>query len=361
MPFTVAEVASWIGGQVDGDSSVEISTLAKIEEAGPGQLSFIANPKYSKFIETTQASAVLVDFDFPESTKTLIRIKNPYFAFLKLAERFYPGIPGVGPGIHPAAVVQDSAKIGDNHAIGANAYIGQNGSIGKNAKIYPNVFIGDKVQIGDNVIIYPNVSIREHCVIGNNVIIHMGAVIGSDGFGYAFENGQYHKLPQMGNVVLEDDVEIGANTTIDRATLGETRIYKGVKIDNLVQIAHNVQVDEHTAIAAQAGISGSTKIGKYVKMGGQAGLVGHISVGDNSAIGAQAGVTKSVPEKEYYSGYPARPHMRAKREEAALGKLPDLVKKVRRLEIELEQVKKQLENNDNEQTRRMNGQKSTDN
>lgn len=339
MPFTVAEVAKWIGGQVDGDGTVEISELEKIEIAGPGQLSFLANPKYLKFIETTNASAVLVDLEFPKSTKTLIRIKNPYFAFLKIAERLYPGVPGVEPGIHSSAVISETTAIGENEAIAANVVIGNNCKIGKNAKIYPSVVIGDEVEIGDNVILYANVSIRERCKLGNNIIIHMGAVIGSDGFGFAFDEGKYHKLPQMGNVVIEDDVEIGANTTIDRATLGETIIRKGAKIDNLVQIAHNVEIGPHTAIAAQTGISGSTKIGQYVRLGGQAGLVGHIKIGDNAAVGAQAGVTKSIPGNVYVSGYPAREHMKAKREEASLAKLPALIKKVRRLETELEELK----------------------
>jgi UDP-3-O-[3-hydroxymyristoyl] glucosamine N-acyltransferase len=340
MPFTVAEVAKWIGGLVDGDGTVEISELEKIEKAKPGQLSFLANPKYYKYIETTNASAILVDLDFPKSTKTLVRIKNPYFAFLKIAERLYSGVPGVGSGIHPSVVVGNGTKIGENEAIAPNVVIGNNCKIGKNAKIYPSVVIGDEVEIGDNVILYANVSIRERNKIGDNVIIHMGAVLGSDGFGYAFENGKYFKLPQMGNVIVEDDVEIGANTTIDRATLGETIIRKGTKIDNLVQIAHNVEIGSHTAIAALTGIAGSTTIGQYVRFGGQAGVVGHIKIGDNSTVGAQAGVMKSFPHNSFISGMPAREHMRTKREEASLAKLPALIKKIRRLETELEELKK---------------------
>lgn len=339
MPVTVAEVAQWIGGKVDGDAQVEISSLARIEEAQSGQLSFIANPKYARFIDSTKASAVLVEPDFPDSTRTLIRVKNPYFAFLKIAQKFYPGVPGVEPGVHKTAVIGEGSLCGEDCAIGAYVVIGRNCKIGKNVRLYPSVVIGDETEIGDGSIIYPNVSIRERCTIGKNVIIHMGAVIGSDGFGFAFEDGRYHKLPQMGNVIIEDDVEIGANTTIDRATLGDTIIRAGTKIDNLVQVAHNVEIGSHTAIAAQAGISGSTKIGSYVRLGGQAGLVGHIHIGDKAAVGAQAGVTKSVEEGVFVSGYPAREHMKAKREEAALARLPELIKKIRQLEKEIKELK----------------------
>ena len=338
MAITIAQIAELLGGSVDGDGSAEITGLAKIEEATSGQLSFIANPKYTKFIETTHATAILVDLDFPQSDKTLIRIQNPYFAFLKMAEHFYVQEPQVNIGIHHTAVIGKDSEIGEKCAVGAHVVIGKKCKIGRDTVIYPGVVIGDAVEVGEKSIIYANVSIREKCRIGNKVIIHPGAVIGSDGFGFAFENGVYHKLPQMGNVVIEDDVEIGANTTIDRATLGETRIKQGAKIDNLVQIAHNVQVGENTVIAAQTGLSGSAKVGKNVKIGGQAGFVGHIEIGDNALIGAQSGVTKSVPDNAFISGYPARPHMKAKREEASLAKLPDLLKKIRLLESKLEKV-----------------------
>lgn len=342
MPVTLAEIAKWIGGTVDGDDSIEISALAKIEEANTGQLTFIANPKYARFIESTKASAVLVDLDFPKTAKPLIRVSNPYFAFLTLAKRFYQGVPSVDKGVHASAILGGNCKLGHDIAIGPNVVIGRNCTIGDGTIVHPGVVIGEEVEIGANCLLYANVSIREKCRIGNNVILQMGAVIGSDGFGFAFEGGKYHKLPQMGIVVIEDDVEIGANTTIDRATMGETVIRRGSKIDNLVQIAHNVEIDEHTAIAAQSGISGSTKIGKYVKLGGQAGLVGHITIGDYAAVGAQGGVTKSVPDKTFVSGYPAREHMKAKREEAGLAKLPELIKKFRRLEAEVKELKQKL-------------------
>jgi len=338
MAITISQIAEILGGSVDGDGAAEITGLAKIEEAQSGQLSFIANSKYYKFIETTHASAILVDLNFPESDKTLIRIQNPYFAFLKMAEHFYVQEPQVDVGIHHTAVIGKDSEIGENCAVGAHVVIGKKCKIGKDTVIYPGVVIGDAVEVGENAILYANVSIRERCRIGSNVIIHPGAVIGADGFGFAFEDGKYHKLPQMGNVVIEDEVEIGANTTIDRATMGETLVKRGAKIDNLVQLAHNVQIGENTVIAAQTGLSGSAKVGNYVKIGGQAGFVGHIEIGDNALIGAQSGVTKSVPENAFISGYPARPHMKAKREEASLAKLPELLKKIRTLESKLEKV-----------------------
>ncbi|HPG38359.1 MAG TPA: UDP-3-O-(3-hydroxymyristoyl)glucosamine N-acyltransferase [bacterium] len=338
MALTVNEIAALLGGRVDGDGSVVINGLAKIEEAGPGNLSFIANPKYHKFIETTHAAAVLVEESFPQSDKTLIRCGNPYFSFLKMAQQFYKQAPQVAAGIHQTAIIDATCKQGKNLAIGAYVVTGANCSFGDNTIIHPGVVIGSDVQIGANSIVYANVTIREGCRIGNNVIIHSGAVIGADGFGFAFEGGKFHKLPQMGIVVLEDDVEIGANTTIDRATMGETIVKKGAKIDNLVQIAHNDYIGEHTVIAAQAGISGSTKIGNYVRIGGQAGLVGHIEVGNNAAIGAQGGVTKSIPENGFVSGYPARPHMTAKREEASLARLPEMLKEFKKLQAQIEKM-----------------------
>lgn len=342
MTVKIAQIAQWIDARIEGDEDLEITGLAKIEEAQSGYLTFIANPKYAKFIETTQASAVLVDDDFPPSDKTLLRVSNPYFSFLKLAQHFYKQAPQVQPGVHPTAIIGDRSSVEDDVSIGAYVVIGKGCSIGKGSTIFPGVFIGDNVKVGDNCIIYPNVSIREECKIGNNCILHMGAVVGSDGFGYAFEGGKYHKLPQMGIVVLEDDVEIGANITIDRATMGETRIQKGAKLDNLIQIAHNVQIGPHTAIAAQAGISGSTKIGAYVQVGGQAGLVGHIEIGDQAKIGAQAGVTKSIPAKDFYTGYPARPFRTEMRELASLAKLPDMLKRFRELETKVQELEARL-------------------
>ncbi len=340
MPYSVSEIAKWIDAVVDGDAAVQISNLAKIEEAGKADLTFISNPRYEKQINTTQAGAVLVSMDFPKSDKTLLRCADPYYAFMTLVQKLYGSQKPPTPGIHPTAVVADDAVIAAGASIGPHVVVAAGCRIGDNTQIHPGTVIAEEVQIGADCVIYANVSIREKCRIGNRVIIHCGAVIGADGFGFAFRDGRYHKIPQMGIVVLEDDVEIGANTTIDRATLGETIIHTGAKLDNLIQIAHNVQVGEHTAIAAQAGISGSAKIGKYVRVGGQAGLVGHIEIGDGAALGAQAGITKSVPAKAFVTGYPAREHMTAKREEASLAKLPELLKRVKRLEEELKKIEK---------------------
>lgn len=342
MTITVAQIAQWINATVEGDDSIEITGLAKIEQARSGHLTFIANPKYAKYSETTGASAILVPKDFAPCTKTVLRVENPYYAFLKLAQQFYRQTAQVETGVHATAIIGEGTSLGDSVAIGAYVVIGKNCEIGKGTIIFPGTFVGDGAKIGDACLIYPNVSIREGCLIGHNCILHMGAVIGSDGFGYAFEGGQYHKLPQMGIVVLEDDVEIGANTTIDRATLGETRIQQGTKLDNLIQIAHNVQIGRHTAMAAQVGISGSTKIGNYVQVGGQAGFAGHLSIGDQAKIGAQAGVTKSVPANQFYSGYPARPFRREMREHAGVAKLPELMKRIKELENKVQALEERI-------------------
>ncbi len=339
MHVTLAEIARWLNGIVEGDGSVEITGLAKIEQAQHGHLTFIANPKYTKFFDQTRASAILVGRDFPSCDKNVVRVQDPYYSFLVLAKKFYHKPRPVPTGIHESAVIGENVTMGDNTAIGANVVVGDGCVLGDQVVIHPGVVIGENVVIGDQCLIYANVTVREECRIGNRVIIHMGAVIGSDGFGFVYHDNQYQKLPQMGIVVLEDDVEIGANTTIDRATMGETVIKKGAKIDNLVQVAHNVVIGEHTAIAAQAGISGSTKIGKYVRIGGQAGFNGHIQIGDGAIVGAQAGVTKSVGEKIFVSGYPARPHLQAKREEAGLGRLPGLLRRIKKLEEDIQKLK----------------------
>jgi len=339
MNANLTEIAHWVDGIVDGDDTIEITGLAKIEEASTGELSFIANPKYASYINETGAAAVIVANDFPKVDKTVIRTKDPYFAFLKVAQRFYGGVETVATGIHPTAVVGEGTKLGTDVGIGALVVIGRSCRIGERVRLHPGVVIEDEAIVDDDSRLYANVCVREKCRIGKRVIIHCGAVIGSDGFGFVFEGGKYHKLPQMGIVVVEDDVEIGANTTIDRATMGETIIRKGAKLDNLIQVAHNVEIGEYSAIAAQAGFSGSTKIGKLTRIGGQVGCVGHIKIGDRAALGAQAGVTKSVPDDMFYSGYPARPHMRAKREEASIAKLPELLKTVKKLEVEIERLR----------------------
>ena len=338
MKLSLAKIAEFTQGVLEGDSSIEIHGVAKIEEAEVGEVTFISNPKYAKFIDTTNASAVIVSMDFPETTRPIIRTQNPYLSFLKVLKAFHPPIENIAEGIHPLAVIDQTTQIGKNVRIGAYVVIDKDCRIGENVTILPGVKIGREVTIGDNTLIYANVVLREKVKVGNNVIIHSGTVVGSDGFGFAREGQHYHKIPQVGTVMIEDDVEIGANCTVDRATLGETIIRKGVKLDNLIQIAHNVEIGENTVIAAQTGISGSTKIGKNVMIGGQVGFVGHIEIGDNTTIGAQSGVSKSLPPNSVYFGYPARPIMQAKREEAALRKLPDLLKRISELESKINSI-----------------------
>jgi UDP-3-O-[3-hydroxymyristoyl] glucosamine N-acyltransferase len=341
MELSLTEIAKLVQGDLEGDGAINIHGVAKIEEAGTGQITFISNPKYAKYIDSTDASAVLVSQDFPKTTKPVIRTPNPYFAFLKILKVFHPPREMIAKGIHPSALIDQSTKIGANIRISAGVVIDKNGTIGDNVTIHPGVVIGQEVEIGNDTLIYANVVVREQVRIGNRVIIHCGTVIGSDGFGFAREGQQYHKIPQVGTVIIEDDVEIGANCTIDRATLGATILHQGVKLDNLIQVAHNVEIGEHTVIAAQTGISGSTKIGKNVMIGGQVGFVGHIEIGDNTTIGAQSGVSKSLPSNSVYFGYPARPMMQAKREEAALRKLPDLLKKIADFEARLAKLDKE--------------------
>jgi len=339
MQIKITELAKFVAGTVDGDENVIITGIAKIDEAEPGTISFISNPRYAKFMETTKASAILVNRDFPQTDRTVVRTDNPYVAFLKLLIFFYPPVVTLEPGIHPTAVIDSSAQVSKFVSIGANVVIGKRCRIGDFVHLHPNVVLSDDVEIGDYTILYPNSSVREQVRIGKNVIIHNGTVVGSDGFGFAREGEIYHKIPQVGIVVIEDHVEIGANCTIDRATLGETRIEQGVKLDNLVQVAHNVIIGRNTVVAAQSGISGSTKIGKNVVVGGQVGFAGHITVGDQVTIGAQSGVSKSLDENAVYFGYPARPIMQAKREEAALRKLPELLKRIYNLEKELNELR----------------------
>lgn len=340
MELTLAEIAQLVNGVLDGDGTIKIHDVAKIEEAQPGEISFISNPKYAKFIETTRASAVIVSADFPPAKHPTIRTQNPYFSFLKILVMFHPGEEAVALGIHRSAVIDETAKIGANCRIGACVVVDKNCQIGENVTLYPGVVIGRNVQVGYNTVLHANVVLRERVRIGNNVIIHSGAVIGSDGFGFAREGEHYHKIPQVGIVIVEDDVEIGSNCSIDRATLGHTIIRKGAKLDNLIQVAHNVEIGEHTVIAAQTGISGSTKIGHHVVVAGQVGIVGHIEVGNNTTIAAQSGVSKSLPADSVFFGYPARPIMQAKREEVALRKLPELLKRISELETMVKELKK---------------------
>ena len=339
--YSLAEIADKIGGQLFGDSSIEINDVAQIDKAKKGEITFLANQKYKSDLDGTSASAVIIDrkTDITPSLPYIL-VMDAYYGFLQTFLLFNPKKKLLEPGIHPTAVIHESANVGQNVSIGGNVWIGPGVIVGGGTQIFPNCVILNETKIGADCILYPSVTIRENCVIGNRVIIHNGAVIGSDGFGFALHEDKYHKIPQVGRVIIEDDVEIGANTTIDRATIGETIIRKGVKLDNLVHIAHNCVIGENTAIAAQTGVSGSTTIGKNVVMAGQVGTVGHITIGDRVQIGAQSGVSKSIPDGEIYFGYPARPIMKSKRIEAVINNLPDLLKRIRTLEKTIAELQK---------------------
>jgi len=336
MKFTAQQIADALGGKVEGDPLVEVSNLSKIDEALPGTLSFLANPKYAHFIYETPASIVIVNEDFIADhpiTTTLVRVKNAYVSFAELLE-LYKQNKGKRSGISSRAYIAPSAKIGQNIYIGEFVSIGENTSIGDNCQIYPNTSIGYDCKIGMETILYSGVKIYDDCQIGDWCTMHSGVVIGSDGFGFApQESSDFRKVPQLGNVIIEDQVEIGSNTTIDRATLGSTIIRKGAKIDNQIQIAHNVEIGENTVIAAQTGISGSTKIGRNCMIGGQVGIVGHITIADKVMIAAQSGVGKSIlMEGEVVEGSPAFGIREFQRSYVHFRRLDQLVKRVNQLE-----------------------------
>lgn len=335
MVKTVAEIARFLDGQLVGDGTAQVSGVSGIAQARPGEITFLDTPRYQRFLKSTGASAVIVPLSTEFPQKTLIRVSDPRLAFAKVMRLFYPFHPPTQKGIHPSAVIGRKVDLGERVSIGACVCIEDQVIIGDDVIIFPGVVIGRESQIGSGSVIHANVTIREETVIGKNVIVHNGAVIGSDGFGYAKEGIQHLKIPQKGNVIVEDDVEIGANATIDRGTLGATRIGRGAKIDNLVQIGHNVVIGPHSVVVAQVGISGSTEIGSGVILAGQVGVVGHIKIGDESVIGAQSGVSKSVPSRSAFFGSPARPLSKAKRIEACVSRLPELFKKVSALEKRL--------------------------
>ncbi|KUF43232.1 UDP-3-O-(3-hydroxymyristoyl)glucosamine N-acyltransferase [Myroides marinus] len=311
MKIAAEQIASVLGGEIVGNPAVEVSTLAKIEEGTEGSISFLANPKYAHHIYTTKASVVIVNKTFePEHpvSATLIKVDEAYKAFSKLLE-YYNQVKLMKSGIEQPSVISEGVEYGEDLYLGSFCYIGKNVKIGNNVKIYPNTFIGDNAQIGDNTVLFAGVRVYSETVIGQNCTLHAGVIVGSDGFGFApNEDGTFNKVPQIGNVIIEDNVEIGAASTIDRATLGSTIIRKGVKLDNQIQIAHNVEIGENTVIASQTGIAGSTKIGKNCMIGGQVGIVGHIIIGDNVRIQAQSGVTKNLENGAAVQGSPALPH-----------------------------------------------------
>jgi len=315
---TLKEIAEFVGGEVVGDAGTVITGVSGIKEAQGGDITFVANPRYLPLLEKTRASAAVVSYEVEAAACALIRAENPSLAFAKIVSLAAPGEPAHFKGVHPTAVLGKSVSLGKNVSLGAYVVIEDNVKIGDNSVIYPGSFIGHHAEIGSNGLIYPNVSIRERVIIGDRVIVHSGTVIGSDGFGFVSIKGLHQKIPQIGTVQIGDDVEIGANVTIDRARFDKTVISSGTKIDNLVQIAHNVVIGENSIVVAQAGISGSTRIGKAVTIAGQAGLVGHIEIGDGAVLAAQAGVTKSVPPNTMVSGYPARQHEQAKKVNACV-------------------------------------------
>jgi UDP-3-O-[3-hydroxymyristoyl] glucosamine N-acyltransferase len=341
MKISLRELAKLLDGEVVGDGDVEITGVAGIKEARTGDITFLANPRYETYIRSTKASAVIVDRDHLSVDKPLIENSNPYYAFLKAVKIFHGERNDLPTGIHSTAVLGKRVKLGTGVSLGPHVVVRDDATLGNGAVVKAGSYIGARCRLGPEVIIYPNVTLREDSVLGARVIVHSGTVIGSDGFGYAKDGDAYHKIPQVGNVVIEDDVEIGSNVTIDRATIGTTLIKKGVKIDNLVQIAHNVQIGENSIVIAQVGISGSAEIGSNVVLAGQAGLVGHIKIGDNARVGSQAGVTKSVPADTSVSGYPAQPHSFSKRLHASLQRLPDLLKRVRGLEKKIEAMEEE--------------------
>ncbi|MBK5208957.1 MAG: UDP-3-O-(3-hydroxymyristoyl)glucosamine N-acyltransferase [Flavobacteriaceae bacterium] len=342
MKFTAIQIAEILKGEIFGNKNVEVFSLSKIEEGEKGSLTFLSNPKYNPYLYTTKASIVIVNMDFvpeKEVETTLIKVNDAYQAFSTLL-KLYDQVKLSKTGIENPSFIDESAIIGTHLYLGAFSYIGADVSIGDNVKIYPNVYIGDNVKIGDNAIIHAGSKIYSETIIGSNCILHAGVILGSDGFGFAPDvSGIFNKIPQIGNVVIEDNVDIGATTTIDRATLGSTIIRKGVKLDNQIQIAHNVEIGENTVIAAQTGIAGSTKIGENCMIGGQVGIVGHISIGNNVKIQAQCGVGRNIKDNEIIQGSPAMGYSDFNKSYVYFKRLPELVAIINTLEKDIKALK----------------------
>ncbi len=344
MQFTAAQISLIINGKIEGTADAVVTSFGKIEDAKQEQLTFLANPKYEDYLYSTQASIVILSDSYELKEKvapTLIRVPDAYTAFAQLLSKYQELATQQLKGIQQPSYIPSTVRLGNDVFIGAFSYFGENVKVGNNTKIFPNTYIGDNVQIGDNCVIHPGVKIYFGCIIRNNVVIHAGTVIGSDGFGFAPQaDGSFKKVPQIGNVVIKDNVEIGANTSIDRATLGSTVIKEGAKLDNLIQIAHNVEVGNNTVIAAQAGVSGSTKIGDNVMIGGQAGLVGHIQIADGSKINAQSGVSKSLKiPNSTVTGSPAGDYTNSLRSQAVFRNLPEMEKRLQQLEDLVKQLR----------------------
>ncbi len=341
MHKTLRELAELVDGEVVGDGEILIAGASGLSEAKEGDITFLANPKYLHLIETTRASAIIASRDLEVSRMPIVRTRDPSLAFAKIVSIFAPKMPQPPKGIHPSAIIGEGVELAEDVAVGALSVIEDNVRIGAKSIIYSGVYIGHGANIGSDTIIYPHVSIRERVEIGDRVIIHNGTVVGSDGFGYSTANDTHHKIPQVGTVVIEDDVEIGANVTIDRARFDKTVIGKGTKIDNLVQIAHNVITGQNCIIVALTGISGSATLGKNVTLAGQVGLVGHIKVGDDCIVAAQSGVSKDLPPGARVFGTPARPMATAKRINACIQRLPKLFKTIASLLKRIERLEKE--------------------
>jgi UDP-3-O-[3-hydroxymyristoyl] glucosamine N-acyltransferase len=342
MQFSANQIAEIISGKVEGNGNAVVASFGKIEEAQAGQLAFLANPKYEDYLYTTNAEIIIINDSQVLKTpiaSTLIRVPDAYSAFALLLRQYERLLAQQLVGVQEPSYIHPTVKVPDDVFIGAFAYIGENVKIGAGVKIYPQVYLGNNVVIGDGTVLHPGVKIYHDCILGNKVVVHAGTVVGGDGFGFAPQaDGSFKKVPQMGNVIIEDYVEIGSNTSIDRATIGSTIIKKGAKLDNLLQIAHNVEVGNNTVIAAQAGVSGSTKIGNNVMIGGQVGIVGHLTIADGSKINAQSGVSKSMKEPNMaVTGSPAYDYTAALRSQALMRKLPELEKRIKELELLLKE------------------------
>ena len=342
MEFSAKQIAQFVQGVIEGDENATVNTFAKIEDGKLGAISFLSNPKYTHYIYDTESSIVLVDksVELEKPTKaTLIKVDNAYECVAKLLQ-LYESMKHKKTGIDSLAFISPSAKIGENVYIGAFAYIGDNVVIGDGCQIYPNVVICENAKVGNDCLFYPNVTIYHDCHVGNRVTLHAGSVVGSDGFGFAPSENGYDKIPQIGIVTIEDDVEIGANTCIDRSTMGSTYVRKGVKLDNLVQIAHNTDIGANTVMSAQVGIAGSTKVGQWCMFGGQVGIAGHITIGNKVFLGAQSGVPSSLKDNQILIGTPPMEKLPYFKSQAIFQKLPDLYKQIQKLQKEVDELKK---------------------